>query len=163
MKQFKSTIEIPNKETWLKEIQFEKIRTMEEALIQKFKDKLSNLLRSISHKGIDLYGEIKFGQFEFNYYVSEDGQIEIRIYLKQQTAGCDICLDDDQWEEYFCLLPYQVFHYDADLEEEHYPLVRILSNWDDLQRLEYWIDNELEDWVLEKFTKELKKKWRKDE
>lgn len=158
MTKFKIEIEITNKENWLKEIKFKEIRTMEEVLIQKFKDKLSNFLRSISHKGVDLYGEIKFGQFDFNYYVSEDGQIEIRIYLKQQTAGCDVCLDDDQWANYFYLPPYRVFHYDADLEEEHYPLVRILSNWDDLQRLEYWIDNELEDWVLENFIKEIKKK-----
>ena len=156
---FISKIKIANKENWLQDIKFKKIQAKEEDLLQAAKEKLNTILSNINKNCVELYNEIRFGQFEFNYYVSKDGQIEIRIYLKQQTAGCDVCLDDDQWANYFHLPPYQVFHYDTDLEKEHHPLVRILSNWDDLQRLEHWIDNELEDWVLENFTKELKKKW----
>lgn len=82
------------------------------------------------------------------------------------TAGGRVYLDEDQWEEYLCLLPHQVFHYytNGDWEEHYpYPIVRRLSEWDDLQKLKDWINKELEDWVLEKFTKELKKKLQKDE
>ncbi len=157
---FKSEIEIQDQQQWLEDINFEKIRTMEETLLEKVKNKLSSILRSINQNGVELYDKIEFGQFEFNYYVSEDGQIEIRIYLKQQTAGCDVVLDDDQWENYFYLLPYQVFHYDSDLEEEHYSLVRILSEWDDLQRLEDWVENgDLEKWILEKYIVERMRNW----
>ena len=152
---FESKIEIQDQQQWLEDINFEKIRTMEETLLEKVKNKLSSILRSVNQNGVELYDKIEFGQFEFNYYISEDGQVEIKFYLKQQTAGCDICLDDDQWENYFYLLPYQVFHYDAELEEEHYPLVRILSKWDDLQRLEDWVENgDLEKWILEKYIVE---------
>ena len=157
---FKSEIEIQDQQQWLEDINFEKIRTMEETLLEKVKNKLSSILRSINQNGVELYDKIEFGQFEFNYYISEDGQVEIKFYLKQQTAGCDIYLDDDQWENYFYLLPYQVFHYDSELEEEHYPLVRILSKWDDLQRLEDWVENgDLEKWILEKYIVERMRNW----
>lgn len=157
---FKSEIEIQDQQQWLEDINFEKIRTMEETLLEKVKNKLSSILRSINQNGVELYDKIEFGQFEFNYYISEDGQVEIKFYLKQQTAGCDVVLDDDQWENYFYLLPYQVFHYDSDLEEEHYPLVRILSEWDDLQRLEDWVENgDLEKWILEKYIVERMRNW----
>ena len=159
----KSNIEIQDQRQWLEDIKFKEIKAKEEYLLQTAKDKLNTILSTINRNHIELCDEIRFGQFEFNYYISEDGQTEIRIYLKQQTAGCDVYLDDDQWANYFYLLPYQVFHYDSDLEEEHYPIVRVLSEWSDLEKLEYWVNNELEEWFLEKFTKELKKKLQKGE
>ncbi len=160
---FESKIEIQDQQQWLEDINFEKIRTMEETLLEKVKNKLSSILRSVNQNGVELYDEKRFGQFEFNYYISKDGQTEIRIYLKQQTAGCDVYLDDDQWANYLYLPPHRVFHYDSNLEEEHYPIVRVLSEWSDLEKLEYWVNNELEECFLEKFTKELKKKLQKGE
>ena len=163
MKQFKSIIKVQDKKEWLKAIEFKKIRDKEKSLLQSAKDKLKIILSTINPNCIDFNfnDEIIFGQFVFVYLYS--GNIE--ICLKQQAAGGDIYLDEDEWEEYFCLLPYQELYYKPDPEEEYpYPIVRVLSEWSDLEKLECWInDGGIENWVLEKFAKELKNKLQKDE
>ena len=166
MAKFKSEIEVEEQGTWLKDIKFRKIRDKEKSLLQAAKDKLKIILSTINQNHIELCDEIRFGQFDFVYFFYGNGQFKVEICLQQQTAGGRVYLDEDQWEEYLCLLPHQVFHYytNGDWEEHYpYPIVRRLSEWDDLQKLKDWINKELEDWVLEKFTKEFKKKLQKDE
>ena len=166
MAKFKSEIEVEEQGTWLKDIKFRKIRDKEKSLLQAAKDKLKIILSTINQNHIELCDEIRFGQFDFVYFFYGNGRFEVEICLQQQTAGGRVYLDEDQWEEYLCLLPHQVFNYytNGDWEEHYpYPIVRRLSEWDDLQKLKDWINKELEDWVLEKFTKELKKKLQKGE
>ena len=45
------------------------------------------------------------------------------------------------------------------MEEEHYPIVRQLTEVDELQRLEDWVENDLEEWVIKKYVLEFKKNW----
>ena len=160
MKRFKSIIEIPNIEAWLEEINFEEIKIREKKIIQRAGDKLFESLNKIGYKGqISCYDSIRFSQFELSYSTSEDGIIDVTIYLNQRTAWAAVKLDDRQWEKYFNLLPHEVFHYDDFMEEEHYPIVRQLTEVDELQRLEDWVENDLEDWVIKKYILEFKKNW----
>ena len=165
MKQFESIIKVQDKKEWLKAIEFKKIRDKEKSLLQAAKDKLKIILSTINPNCIDFNDEIIFGQFDFIYFFYGNGRFEVEICLQQQTAGGRVYLDEDQWEEYLCSLPYQVFHYYTigDWEEHYpYPIVRVLSEWSDLEKLECWInDGGIEDWFLEKFAKELKKKLQK--
>ena len=167
MKQFESIIKVQDKKEWLKAIEFKKIRDKEKSLLQAAKDKLKIILSTINQNHIELCDEIRFGQFDFVYFFCGNGRFEVEICLQQQTAGGRVYLDEDQWEEYLCLLPHQVFHYYTigDWEEHYpYPIVRVLSEWSDLEKLECWInDGGIEDWFLEKFAKELKKKLQKGE
>ena len=167
MAKFKSEIEIEKQGTWLKDIKFRKIRDKEKSLLQAAKDKLKIILSTINPNCIDFNDEIIFGQFDFVYFLYGNGRFEVEICLQQQTAGGRVYLDEDQWDEYLCSLPYQVFHYYTigDWEEHYpYPIVRVLSEWSDLEKLECWInDGGIEDWFLEKFAKELKKKLQKGE
>lgn len=160
MNVFKSTIEIPNTKAWLEEINFEKIKIREKKIIQRAGDKLFEILNKIGYKGqISCHDSIRFSQFELSYFTSEDGIIDVTIYLSQRTAWAAVKLDDRQWEKYFNLLPHEVFHYDDFMEEEHYPIVRQLTEVDELQRLEDWVENSLEDWVIKKYILEFKKNW----
>ena len=165
MAKFKSEIEIEKQGTWLKDIKFRKIRDKEKSLLQAAKDKLKIILSTINPNCIDFNDEIIFGQFDFIYFFYGNGRFEVEICLQQQAGGGNVYLDEDMWEEYFCLLPYQELYYKPDPEEEYpYPIVRVLSEWSDLEKLECWInDGGIEDWFLEKFAKELKKKLQKGE
>lgn len=165
MQQLKSIIKVQDQKKWLEAIEFIKIRDKEKSLLQAAKDKLKIILSTINPNCIEFSDQIIFGQFVFVYLRPGNGQFEVEICLKQQAGGGDVYLDEDQWEEYFCLLPYQELYYKPDPEEEYpYPIVRVLSEWSDLEKLECWInDGGIENWVLEKFTKELKKKLQKGE
>ena len=156
----KSLIEVQDKEKWLKDIEFTKIREKEKYLLYYVKERLDIVLNDISKNGIEFSDEIKFGQFIFYYYVSKYGKITIRIYLHQQSAADTVFLGNDQWTSYLHLLPHQVFDREF---EDRYPIVRRLSDWDELQRIEDWIIDELKDWVLNKYNKKLQEEGKSGE
>lgn len=156
----KSLIEIQDKEKWLKDIEFIKIREKEKYLLYYVKERLDIVLNDIRKNGVEFSDGIQFGQFMFYYYVSKYGKITIRIYLHQQSAADTVFLGDDQWTSYLHLLPYQVFHRE---KEDRYPIVRRLSDWDELQRIEDWIIDELKDWVLNKYNKKLQEEGKSGE
>lgn len=156
----KSLIEVQDKEKWLKDIEFIKIREKEKYLLCYVKERLDIVLNDTSKNGIEFSDEIKFGQFIFYYYVSKYGKITIRIYLHQQSAADTVFLGNDQWTSYLYLLPHQVFHRE---KEDRYPIVRRLSDWDELQRIEDWIIDELKDWVLNKYNKKLQEEGKSGE
>lgn len=148
----KSIIEIPNQEKWLKDIEFIEIREKEKYILRRVREKLNIVLSNIRKNDVVFFDEIKFGQFEFCYYVPKYGRITIRISLNQQSAARTVFLDNDQWISYLHLLPYQVFH---SKKEDRYPIVRRLSEWDELRRIENWVNTELEDWVLNNYKEAL--------
>lgn len=148
----KSIIEIPNQEKWLKDIEFIEIREKEKYILRRVREKLNIVLSNIRKNDVVFFDEIKFGQFEFCYYVPKYGRITIRISLKQQSAARTVFLDNDQWISYLHLLPHQVFHSE---KEDRYPIVRRLSEWDELRRIENWVNTELEDWVLNNYKEAL--------
>lgn len=148
----KSIIEIPNQEKWLKDIEFIEIREKEKYILRRVREKLNIVLSNIRKNDIVFFDEIKFGQFEFCYYVPKYGRITIRISLNQQSAARTVFLDNDQWISYLHLLPHQVFHSE---KEDRYPIVRRLSEWDELRRIENWVNTELEDWVLNNYKEAL--------
>ena len=149
---FKSNIEIQDQEKWLEDIEFRKIRDEEKRILERVKDKLEIVLDNIRKNDVVFFDEIKFGQFEFCYYVPKYGRITIRISLNQQSAARTVFLDNDQWISYLHLLPHQVFHSE---KEDRYPIVRRLSEWDELRRIENWVNTELEDWVLNNYKEAL--------
>lgn len=148
----KSIIEIPNQEKWLKDIEFIEIREKEKYILRRVREKLNIVLSNIRKNDVVFFDEIKFGQFEFCYYVPKYGRITIRISLNQQSAARTVFLDNDQWTSYLHLLPHQVFHSE---KEDSYPIVRRLSEWDELRRIENWVNTELEDWVLNNYKEAL--------
>lgn len=148
----KSIIEIPNQEKWLKDIEFIEIREKEKYILRRVREKLNIVLSNIRKNDVVFFDEIKFGQFEFCYYVPKYGRITIRISLNQQSAARTVFLDNDQWISYLHLLPHQVFHSE---KEDRYPIVRRLSEWDELRRIENWVNTELEDWVLNNYKEAL--------
>lgn len=148
----KSIIEIPNQEKWLKDIEFIEIREKEKYILRRVREKLNIVLSNIRKNDVVFFDEIKFGQFEFCYYVPKYGRITIRISLNQQSAARTVFLDNDQWISYLHLLPHQVFH---SKKEDRYPIVRRLSEWDELRRIENWVNTELEDWVLNNYKESL--------
>ena len=148
----KSIIEIPNQEKWLKDIEFIEIREKEKYILRRVREKLNIVLSNIRKNDVVFFDEIKFGQFEFCYYVPKYGRITIRISLNQQSAARSVFLDNDQWISYLHLLPHQVFH---SKKEDRYPIVRRLSEWDELRRIENWVNTELEDWVLNNYKESL--------
>ena len=148
----KSIIEIPNQEKWLKDIEFIEIREKEKYILRRVREKLNIVLSNIRKNDVVFFDEIKFGQFEFCYYVPKYGRITIRISLNQQSAARTVFLDNDQWVSYLHLLPHQVFHSE---KEDRYPIVRRLSEWDELRRIENWVNTELEDWVLNNYKEAL--------
>jgi hypothetical protein len=148
----KSIIEIPNQEKWLKDIEFIEIREKEKYILRRVREKLNIVLSNIRKNDVVFFDEIKFGQFEFCYYVPKYGRITIRISLNQQSAARTVFLDNDQWISYLHLLPHQVFH---SKKEDRYPIVRRLSEWDELRRIENWVNTELEDWVLNNYKEAL--------
>ena len=148
----KSLIEIPNQEKWLKDIEFIEIREKEKYILRRVREKLNIVLSNIRKNDVVFFDEIKFGQFEFCYYVPKYGRITIRISLNQQSAARTVFLDNDQWISYLHLLPHQVFH---SKKEDRYPIVRRLSEWDELRRIENWVNTELEDWVLNNYKEAL--------
>ena len=148
----KSIIEIPNQEKWLKDIEFIEIREKEKYILRRVRKKLNIVLSNIRKNDVVFFDEIKFGQFEFCYYVPKYGRITIRISLNQQSAARTVFLDNDQWISYLHLLPHQVFH---SKKEDRYPIVRRLSEWDELRRIENWVNTELEDWVLNNYKEAL--------
>ena len=150
--QIKSLIEIPNQEKWLKDIEFIEIREKEKYILRRVREKLNIVLSNIRKNDVVFFDEIKFGQFEFCYYVPKYGRITIRISLNQQSAARTVFLDNDQWISYLHLLPHQVFHSE---KEDRYPIVRRLSEWDELRRIENWVNTELEDWVLNNYKEAL--------
>ena len=164
MQKFKSEIEIQNYEEWLEDIEFEKIRDEEKRLLQYTMDRLNITLSNINKHNLEFLDEIKFGQFIFEYHTYRQEEIEIEISLNQQTADHATYLyidqDDKQLISYLYLPPHQVFYYGIN---QKYPIIRRLSEWDELQRLEDWVNDELEDWVLNKYKKELQKKGISDE
>ena len=148
----KSLIEIPNQEKWLKDIDFKEIRRKEKYILRRVREKLNIVLSNIRKNDVVFFDEIKFGQFEFCYYVPKYGRITIRISLYQQSAARTVFLDNDEWTSYLYLLPHQVFHRE---KEDRYPIVRRLSEWDELRRIENWVNTELEDWVLNNYKEAL--------
>ena len=148
----KSIIEIPNQEKWLKDIEFIEIREKEKYILRRVREKLNIVSSNIRKNDVVFFDEIKFGQFEFCYYVPKYGRITIRISLNQQSAARTVFLDNDQWISYLHLLPHQVFH---SKKEDRYPIVRRLSEWDELRRIENWVNTELEDWVLNNYKEAL--------
>ena len=148
----KSRIEIPNREKWLKDIEFIEIREKEKYILRRVREKVNIVLSNIRKNDVVFFDEIKFGQFEFCYYVPKYGRITIRISLNQQSAARTVFLDNDQWISYLHLLPHQVFHSE---KEDRYPIVRRLSEWDELRRIENWVNTELEDWVLNNYKEAL--------
>ena len=114
---FKSNIEIRDQEKWLEDIEFRKIRDEEKRILERVKDKLEIVLDNIRKNDVVFFDEIKFGQFEFCYYVPKYGRITIRISLNQQSAARTVFLDNDQWTSYLYLLPHQVFHSENELED----------------------------------------------
>ena len=148
----KSIIEIPNQEKWLKDIEFIEIREKEKYILRRVREKLNIVLSNIRKNDVVFFDEIKFGQFEFCYYVPKYERITIRISLNQQSAARTVFLDNDQWTSYLYLLPHQVFH---SKKEDRYPIVRRLSEWDELRRIENWVNTELEDWVLNNYKEAL--------
>lgn len=164
MQKIKSEIEIQDQEKWLEDIEFEKIRDEEKYLLRYTKDKLNITLSNINKHNLEFWDEIKFGQFIFKYRVYGQEEIRIEISLKQQTAEHAVYLDDNQDDNklisYLYLPPHQVFYCGFNLD---YPIVRRLSEWDELQRLEDWVNDELQDWVLNKYKKELRKEGKSEE
>lgn len=154
-----SLIKIQDHEDWLEAIEFKKIREKEKYLLRKVKDKLDIVLNNIRKNDIEFWDEIKFGQFIFYYCVSKYGKIKICIHLYQQSAAGVTFLDEDQWTSYLYLLPHQVFYPE---DEYYFPVVRRLSDWDELQRIEDWINNELKDWVLNKYNQKLQEEGMED-
>ena len=77
----KSLIEIPNQEKWLKDIEFKEIRRKEKYILRRVREKLNIVLSNIRKNDVVFFDEIKFGQFEFCYYVPKYGRITIRISL----------------------------------------------------------------------------------
>ena len=148
----KSLIEIPNQEKWLKDIEFKEIRRKEKYILRRVREKLNIVLSNIRKNDVVFFDEIKFGQFEFCYYVPKYGRITIRISLYRQSAARTVFLDNDEWAGYLYLLPHQVFHRE---KEDRYPIVRRLSEWDELRRIENWVNTELEDWVLNNYKEAL--------
>ena len=148
----KSLIEIPNQEKWLKDIEFKEIRRKEKYILRRVREKLNIVLSNIRKNDVVFFDEIKFGQFEFCYYVPKYGRITIRISLYQQSAARTVFLDNDEWTSYLYLLPHQVFYRE---KEDRYPIVRRLSEWDELRRIENWVNTELEDWVLNNYKEAL--------
>lgn len=156
----KSLIEIQDKTEWLEDIKFVEIRQKEKYLLYYVKKRLNIALSNICKNGVEFSDEIQFGQFIFYYYVSKYGRTSLYIYLKQQSVADTIFLNDDQWTSYLYLLPHQIFLRE---KEDRYPIVRRLSEWDELQRIEYWIENELKDWVLNKYKEALQREGKLDE
>ena len=148
----KSLIEIQDKTEWLEDIKFVEIRQKEKYLLYYVKKRLNIALSNICKNGVEFSDEIQFGQFIFYYYVSKYGRTSLYIYLKQQSVADTIFLNDDQWTSYLYLLPHQVFHRE---KEDRYPIVRRLSEWDELRRIENWVNTELEDWVLNNYKEAL--------
>ena len=162
MHKFKSEIEIQNYEEWLEDIEFEKIRDEEKRLLKYAKDKFNIILSNIAKSDANLFfdNEIKFGQFMFDYCISQFVGIRGEIKIKQQTAECAICLNEDNLISYLHLPPHQVFYY---VFNQKYPVIRRLSEWDELQRLEDWIYDEMEDSVLNECKRALKREGKSDE
>ena len=158
----KSEIEIQNYEQWLKDIEFEKIIDDEKRLLKCAKNKFNIILSNIAKSDADLFfsKEIKFGQFAFEYCISEFVGIRVKIKIKQQTAGFAISLDEHNLISYLHLPPHQVFYCGFN---QKYPIIRRLSEWDELRRLEDWIYDEMEDSVLNECKRALKRKGKLDE
>lgn len=136
----------------MKDIEFIEIREKEKYILRRVREKLNIVLSNIRKNDVVFFDEIKFGQFEFCYYVPKYERITIRISLNQQSAASTVFLDNDQWISYLHLLPHQVFHSE---KEDRYPIVRRLSEWDELRRIENWVNTELEDWVLNNYKEAL--------